>query len=198
MMEKKIFTLSLAIAPLLYTASGFFWLSNGRYNVTGATLIVIGSVFWVFVFNGFFTGLKAHAPWYSAIGRCVAIYGCACGGVAFGLQDAFADMFHISHSAMLNGLALHPVFANLIFWIGGPLFPLSVFAMGIMLARTKMIPVWAGIVLSAAGVLFPVSRILRIEAIAHAVDLLMLVPMGYVAFRGVKSTTKPAEAQNRR
>jgi hypothetical protein len=85
----------------------FFWLDNGRYNATGAALIVIGSVFWIFVFNGLFDAIKYKAPAYSAWDKFLAVYGCACGGVAFGLQDMFADIFQISHKAMLQELGRH-------------------------------------------------------------------------------------------
>jgi hypothetical protein len=189
-MEKKLFNLSLILAPLFYTLSGFFWLANGRYNVTGGTLIIIGSIFWIVVFNGLFDVLKVKTPVYSAIGRFLAIYGCACGGVAFGLQDAFAHIFGISHKTMLEGLGSHAIFANLVFWIGGPLFPISVFVLGIVLVRTKSTALWAGVLFSLGGILFPVSRILRIEAIAHVVDLLMLIPMVYVAFCGLSNSNK--------
>lgn len=182
-MEKKLYVISLVLAPLFYTMSSFFWLDNGRYNVTGAALIVIGSVFWIFVFNGLFDAIKSKAPAYAAWGKFLAVYGCACGGVAFGLQDMFADTFQISHKTMLQELGRHPIIANLIFWIGGPLFPLSVFVLGIVLVRTKMAALWVGLLLSLGGILFPVSRILRIETIAHAVDLLMLLPLYYIAWQ---------------
>jgi hypothetical protein len=182
-MEKKLYITSLILAPLFYTASSFFWLDNGRYNATGGTLIVIGSVFWIFVFNGLFDAIKAKAPAYAAWGKFLAVYGCACGGVAFGLQDLFAHMFQISHQSMLQELGRHPIIANLIFWIGGPLFPLSIFVLGIVLVRIKVAALWAGILLSLGGILFPVSRILRMELIAHAVDLLMLIPLYYIVWQ---------------
>jgi hypothetical membrane protein len=189
-MEKKLFNLSLILAPLFYTLSGFFWLANGRYNVAGGTLIIIGSIFWIVVFNGLFDVLKVKTPVYSTIGRFLAIYGCVCGGVAFGLQDAFAHIFGISHKTMLDGLGAHPIFANLIFWRGGPLFPLNVFVLGIVLVRTKTIALWAGVLFSLGGILFHISRILRIEAMAHAVDVLMLIPMFYIALCGVLNSNK--------
>jgi hypothetical protein len=49
------------------------------------------------------------------------------------------------------------------------------------------VPVWTAVLIALAGVAFPVSRIPRLAIVAHAADLLMLVPMGYVALRKWKS-----------
>jgi hypothetical protein len=68
-----------------------------------------------------------------------------------------------------------------VFWLSGPAFPISILILGIMLSVKKAVPVWCGILLSLGGLLFPVSRILRIESVAHVVDLLMLIPAWYIA-----------------
>ncbi|HTD98769.1 MAG TPA: hypothetical protein VK668_05760 [Mucilaginibacter sp.] len=180
-MELKLHRSSLFLAPLFYTISGFFWLNGGQYSVTCGTFVVIGSFFWVFAFDGLFGLLKEKAPIYAAWGKAIAIYGAVCGGVAFGLQGIFAEMFSIDHKTMLQALAQHPVAANLIFWFGGPAFPLSILVLGIMLCVKKAVPLWTGILLAAGGLLFPVSRILRIESIGHVVDVLMLIPVWYIA-----------------
>jgi len=114
-------------------------------------------------------------------GKAIAIFGCACGGISFGLEGMFAEMFNISHPAMLQALAQHPVAANIVFWLPGPAFPISILILGIMLCVKKVVPVWCGIILSVGGLLFPVSRILRIESVAHVVDFLMLIPAWYIA-----------------
>ena len=180
-MELKLYRSSLILAPLCYTISGFFWLNGGQYSVTCGTFVVIGSFFWVFAFDGLFGLLKNKTPVYVAWGKAIAIYGAVCGGVAFGLQGMFIEMFNISHTAMLQALAQHPVAANLIFWFGGPAFPLSILVLGITLCVKKVVPVWVGVLLAVGGLLFPVSRILRIESIGHVVDLLILVPTWYIA-----------------
>jgi hypothetical protein len=173
--------LSLLFAPLFYFISGFFWLNGGQYSVICGTFIVIGSFFWVFGLEALFGLLKEKTPAYSVWGRVVAIYGCVCGGVAFGLQGMFAEMFNISHTAMLKALAQHPVAANAIFWLAGPAFPVSIVILGIVLAVKKAAPMWCGLLLSVGGLLFPVSRILRIQSIGHVVDVLMLIPCWYIA-----------------
>jgi len=181
-METALYRASLLLAPALYFTSGFFWLNNGLYNITGGTLVVVGSVFYVLAFNGIFTLLEKKAPRYSSFVKLLAIYGCMCGGVAFGLRDVFMDMFSVSHAVMLQALAIHPFAANIIFWVGGPTFPLSMLVLGIMLIVKKAAPARIGILLSLSAVLFPISRILRMEWLAHVTDLLMLIPLWYIAF----------------
>ncbi|MGZ3944587.1 MAG: hypothetical protein ACXVJB_06570, partial [Mucilaginibacter sp.] len=88
--------LSLVLAPLFYFISGFFWLNGGQYSVVCGTFIIIGSFFWVFALQGLFSLLREKTPRYAVWGRVIATYGCVCGGVAFGLQGMFAEMFNIS------------------------------------------------------------------------------------------------------
>ncbi len=180
-MDLSLYRTSMFLGPLLYLISSFFWLPDGHYSITGGTLIIAGSVFYVFAFIALFNLLHQKLPAYASLGKLVAIYGCVCGGAAFGLRDVFMNLFSISHADMLQALAAHPAIANLIFWIGGPAFPLSVLGLGIALSVKKVVPVWAGIALALAGILFPVSRILRIEMLAHATDALMLAPLWYIA-----------------
>jgi hypothetical protein len=191
-MDLKLYKTALVIAPLCYLLSGFFWLSDGIYSVTGATYIVIGSFFYVFAFNGLFSLFVSTTPRYAVLGRIFATYGCICGGVAFGLRDMFMDIFNLTHSSVVQALAGHPVAANIIFWIGGPLFPVSILVLGIMLMVKKTAPSWAGVMLVSGGLLFPFSRILRIELLAHLVDVLLLVPLWYLS---IKLTTATGNKQ---
>lgn len=177
----------MIMAPLCYGISGFYWLNGGQYSVTCGAWLVAGSFFWVFALEGLFTLLKDKTPGYAVWGRVIATYGCVCGGVAFGLQGMFAEFFSIPHTEMLQALARHPVAANLVFWLAGPAFPMSILVLGIMLSVKKIVPLWTGLLLSAGGLLFPLSRILRIELLAHLVDLLMLVPLWYLAFAGARN-----------
>jgi hypothetical protein len=180
-MELKLFRVSLILAPLLYAVSGFFWINGGQYSVTCGVFIITGSFFWIFAFEGLFDLFRDKSQAYTVWGKVIAIYGCACGGICFGLQGMFAEMFNISHTAMLQALARYPVASNLLFWAAGPAFPLSILVLGIMLWVKRLVPWWCGILFALGGLLFPVSRILRIENIAHLVDLLMLIPAWYIA-----------------
>ncbi|MBS1501146.1 MAG: hypothetical protein JST32_03740 [Bacteroidetes bacterium] len=182
-MTTKIYSVSLILAPVCFAVSSFFWQSDGQYvqySVTAGTLLIAGSVFWVFAFMALFDLLKDKAPRYAAWGLFIAVYGCLCGGVGFALRDIMTLMLRIPHKQMLDTFVQHPVFDNIVFWIGGPAFPSSLLVLGIVLATTKKAPAWVGVMIGLSAVLFPVSRITRIEMIAHIDDALMLVPMGYL------------------
>jgi hypothetical protein len=47
-------------------------------------------------------------------------------------------MYGVSHDRSLATLGEHPVVANLIFWVGGPAFPVTLLALRI--ARTGDLP----------------------------------------------------------
>lgn len=185
-MKTKLYAASLIVAPLFYALSSFFWHTTGQYTeytVTSGTLLIVGSVFWVFAFAALFDLLKDKVPRYAIWGFFIAVYGCLCGGIGFALRDIFTLAFHIPHKQMLETFAKYPVFDNIVFWIGGPAFPLSLLVLGIVLAVTKRFSLWVGALIALNGVLFPVSRIMRIEMIAHAADVCMLVPMVYLGWQ---------------
>lgn len=180
---RRLAGVSLFLAPLFYFASDFFWIRDGQYGVTTGVLLVIGSIFWILALQEVFAIFRQRRPLYSALGFLLAVYGCVCGGVAFGLQGFFNEIYGISKASSLQALASWPVAANVIFWTGGPAFPLSLLLLGIMLVRERAVPVWTGLLLSIGGALFPVARIARLESMAHFVALLLLIPMSYLAVK---------------
>lgn len=177
---RRVYALSLVAGPALFAASSFFWKTDGNYGITGSTLLVIGSIFWINGLNGLFALLECSWPRYAAWGRLAAIYGAVCGGAGFAFQGLFSELFGVSHDASLAALGAHPVVANLIFWTGGPAFPISLVVLGVVVWRSGLAPAWVGATLALGGALFPVARIPRIAMIAHGVDLLMLVPAVYL------------------
>ncbi|GAB4060759.1 response regulator transcription factor [Catellatospora paridis] len=79
--------------------------------------------------------------------------------------------------------------AGLLLWWIGPLFPLTLFALGAGLIRSRQLPVVVGLLMCAGAILFPASRIPRIEWIAHIVDLLLLVPFAIAALHRRPAST---------
>jgi hypothetical protein len=57
--------------------------------------------------------------------------------------------------------------------------------LGIQMLRKKVVPLGIALLLCIAGIAFPVSRISRIEIIAHIADLALLVPCLYISFKGL-------------
>lgn len=192
--ERTLFGISLIVAPALFSLSSFFWIGEGQYGVSGSTLVVFGSIFWISAFAGVFRLLRQRTPRYAAWGMLFAAYGCICGGAAFAFQGLFMELYGVPHASALEALGSHPVVANVIFWIGGPMFPLSVFVLGVVLLRTRQIPTPLALLFAIGGLLFPVARIPRIEFIAHAVDLMMLIPAWYMGVQLLRPVSEQRDA----
>jgi len=54
---------------------------------------------------------------------------------------------------------------------------------GLQLTRARQVSMWMGILLVVAAVGFPLSRIPRIDWLAHADNLLLLISHAVIAFR---------------
>ena len=108
-----------------------------------------------------------------------------CGPLLFGIstflwQDGQYGAYGGTHTHYLEELAAFPTIAGILLFWSGPIFPLSLLVLGIVLVRTKAVPSWAGVLISISGITFPLSRIPRVEWIAHVSDLLMFVPFCYL------------------
>lgn len=171
----------LIAGPVLFTAADFFWVGDAEYGLVAGTLLVLGSVAWIVGFAGIAAVIRRDAPRIAGWGMVLAAYGAVCGGAAFGLQGVMNAMYGVGHREALDRLGDHPLVANVIFWIGGPAFPLTLLLLAVYLLVSRRVPLWTGVLLAAGAVLFPAARIPRIELVAIAVDLLMLVPAVYLA-----------------
>ncbi|NUT37117.1 MAG: hypothetical protein HOV79_29010 [Hamadaea sp.] len=187
MVEKSFFAdrlpsvVCLLAGPVLFTIADLFWVGDAEYSLVAGTLLVLGSVAWIVGFAGIAAVIRPHAPRIAGWGMVLATYGAVCGGAAFGLQGVFNEMYGVSHSQALDSLSQHPVVAYVIFWAGGPAFPLTLVLLAIYLLASRRAPVWVGSLLAVGALLFPVARIPRIELVAIAVDVLMLIPTVYLA-----------------
>ena len=182
--ERNVHGFSLIVAPALMVASTFFW-TNGEYSVPCATLLILSIFFWIPAFSGLFGLTKNTMPRYSVYGLWVAVFGCI-SGVCFAFLGYLTSIFEISHQQYLAKLSLYPFSSQLLLFGSGPLFPLSVFVLGIVLARSGAVPAWQAILFSLAGIAFPLSRITRIQSIAHVADLFFLVPSAFIAMQFFK------------
>ncbi len=176
--------LALCAAPLLSALSTFYWIEqDGRleYGLVGGTVVFLAAPFWFFAFIALCDLLQNAAPRLAAWGPLPLAYG-AVGAAAFGLDAVFADAFALTHDARMQAWAAHPLIFNLILFWPGPIVPLGLLILGILLLRYRAVPLWSGLLLALSGIAFPVSRIARVESIAHAADLMILIPMVYIAF----------------
>ena len=174
----KLLGSSMIIAPLVFGASTFYW-KNGEYGITGGTILVLSMIFWIPAFIGLFELLKEKMPTYCSFGFLIATYGCI-SGVNFGMVGVFSEAFQISHEVYLGEVAKQPLAFNLLLMWSGPLFPLSLLVLGINLLRKKVVPSWTAVMICVGALAFPLSRIPRIEVVAHITDILLAIPLIYI------------------
>ena len=173
-LEKRVEGFCLIIAPVLFAASTFFW-QDGEYGVEAAILIIFSMFLWIPALTGLFSLVKTEMPGYAVWGLWIAVFGCI-SGVCFAFLGYLATVFNISHEQYLNSLSHYPVTSQILLFGSGPLFPLSLLILGINLMRTRSVPLWIGILFCGAAIAFPLSRIPRVEWIAHFADLALLIP----------------------
>jgi hypothetical protein len=167
--------ISLILGPVLNVVATFFWSDEGRHGVTGGTLVALSSVVWLPGLLGLWEAVRAGRPVLGSLGGLLAVAG-AFGGISFGLQGFYEGAFDMSKQQSLDALAAHPVASQLVLWLAGPMFPVALVVLGIALARARIVPLWTSVLVAGAGLLWPVSRIPRIEMIAHVADLVLLAP----------------------
>ncbi|MCD0447200.1 hypothetical protein LO763_26650 [Glycomyces sp. A-F 0318] len=194
-MLRTLGTISLVIGPLLMAVSTFLW-DGERYGVTAGVVIMLANMLWVYGLIGVWERVAAVKPVTGAIGIVLSLLGCL-GGIAFGLQGFFEGIFAVSGQESLDAAALYPVASAIVLWVPGPLMPISLAALGIDLAWSRLAPLWLGALLVASAAAFPLSRITRTEAIAHLADALILIAFIALAVRylrgGLDAAPKPRE-----
>ena len=181
-LEKRVEGFCLIIAPLLFAASTFFW-QEGEYGVEAAILIIFSMFFWIPALKGLFSLVKSEMPRYAVWGLWVAIFGCI-SGVCFAFLGYLATVFSISHEQYLISLSRYPITSQILLFGSGPLFPLSILVLGIILIVKRLVPVWIGILFCLAAISFPLARIPpRTPWIAHITDLVLVIPCTVIALQ---------------
>jgi hypothetical protein len=181
----------LVIGPALNFAAGFFWLHDTQ-GATSGTLAALGITCWLIGLIALYEKLRPYAPRYAATALPLTVFGAA-GGLAFSIQSIHEEMLGISHAAAVERLNEFPLAANTLYWICGPLFPLALVALGVMLLRLRAAPAAIGVLVVLGGLAFPLSRITREASIAHAADLLLLLPFLYLGIRSLcQASRQPA------
>jgi len=170
-----MFSASLILAPLLQAVSTFFW-TDGEYGVTGGTILIFSMIFWIPALLFLFGLVASKKPAYAAWGFLIAVYGFV-SGVNFGFLGVLTEVFSIPHERYIHDLSKYPVSSNLLLFQAGPLAPLSLVVLGLVMLFTKVVDWKIAMLITLGGILFPLSRISRIELIAHIADTVQLIPM---------------------
>ena len=181
--EEKIESFALILAPLFFAASTFYW-HNGEYDTTSATLMIISLFFWLPAFRALFNVTVNKLPLYSIWGLWIAYFGCI-SGVCFAFVGYMTTVLNVTHKEYLEELNNYPFTSQILLFASGPIFPLSISLLGIQMLRKRVVPPGIAILFCVAGIAFPLSRIPRIEFVAHIADLLLLTPCLYVSFKGL-------------
>ena len=179
--NQTVYGLSLFLAPLLMFISGFFWV-NGEYGVTGGTILILSTVFWILAMIYLFGLLNTRIPGIAQWGLLTAIFGFFSGGL-FGFVGVLTEIFGISHQTYIDAFAEYPVSTGLLLFWSGPLAPLSLILLGVLYLRNKTTKSWVAIMLIVGGLAFPASRISRNEWLAHLAEIALLIPLCYLAMQ---------------
>ena len=181
-LQKSIWNLSMILAPLLIVISQFFWV-NGVLTTTAGVLQVFAYFFWIFAFQGMFQLLQESMPRYAVVGFFVAVLSCI-GGNNFGVDGIYGDLMGVTTQVQMDemhnkigGAAVAYLF------LPGLLFPLSLLVLGINLIRTQSVTFGIGLLLCIAAIGFPLSRVPRIDWIAHLDNFLLLISHVLVGLR---------------
>ncbi|MEZ5041955.1 MAG: hypothetical protein R2828_18810 [Saprospiraceae bacterium] len=179
-LQQNLWASCLLLAPLLIAIAQFFW-HDGMVSATAGTIQVVAFTCWILAFQGMFHPLKTDLPRYAVIGFAVAVYACI-GGNNFGVDGIYAEAMGLETLEANNQFVEKIGLPTAVYlFIPGTLFPLSLLTLGIQLLRKKKVSTLAGILLCIGAVCFPLSRIPRIDLLAHADNLLLLVSHGLIA-----------------
>lgn len=172
-LQRQIWIFTLIAAPLLLCIAQFFWI-DGRVTATAGWIQVIAFVFWIPAFQAMFVLLKPQFPSYAVWGFLIAVYA-SVAGAGFGYDGIYTDAFDIESAEAAGNLHSEigfPIVLTL--FLPGILFPISLLLLGIQLIRAKKVQLWVGLILSLAAVGFPLSRVPRIDLLAHLDNALLL------------------------
>lgn len=176
-----------AAAPVLLLLSTISYISAGdgmNDGEVGGTIQVWAMIAFAIAMVALARLLERSSPRAAVTLTIVGLIGAA-GGVAYGIDSIQAAVFETGSIQETDSAA-----APLALQLPGLLFPLSLIALGVMLARTKTVEPRLGWMLAAGALLFPLSRIPDVETLAVAADALLvlaLVPLGLRIFRGAVS-----------
>jgi len=179
-----MFGASLIVAPLLQAFSTFFW-TDGEYGVTGGTFLIFSMIFWIPALLFLFSLVSKKKPTYAAWGFLIAVYGFV-SGVNFGFLGVLSEVFSLPHERYIEELSKYPISSNLLLFQAGPLAPLSLLVLGLVMFLTKVVDWKIAMLITLGGILFPVSRITRVELIAHFADVVQLIPMAVLGVQLMK------------
>ena len=179
---ERVLTASLVFAPVLYLIADSTYAARGWTDSTAGILHVLGAIAYGFVVLRITTWLTGR-PRLSVAILITGLLGMA-GNVAYGF-----DTIHMSLGD--TALVHQPGAANLIKPLG-LFFPLSfvLIAVAVFLLGRR----WQGVVVLVAALAWPIAHIGNIAPLAVAVNVVLVVALGSLAWRGRAMATSESVA----
>ena len=144
--------------------------------------MILSTTFWILAMVYLFGLIKDKMPVIAQWGLLFSIFGFISGGL-FGFVGVMIEIFNISHQTYIEAFEKYPISIGILLFWSGPLAPLSLILLGILLWKTRKTKSWVAIMIIIGGLAFPASRISRNEWLAHIADLLLLVPLMYLGIQ---------------
>lgn len=186
----RTFGLATIAAPVLLLGSTIAYLAEDGINdgVIGGTVGIWSTFALAVAFTGIYRMIEPRAPRIGPIFAALTLVGMAA-GTLFNLQAMYLaaydnDLLTDAMDGTLPDVSPLTFFA---FLPWGWLAPVAFVATGILLWRTRTVPTWSALLLVLGGILFIASRPARIEPLAIACDIalvLALVPIGWSLLAG--------------
>lgn len=191
-------------APLLLLAStiAFVTLGDGiNDGLEGGVVTVWAAIAVGLAFLGCARFMEPRAPRAAAVVTFTGI-GAAVGGAGFGHSAIYLWILDRDHGVDAEAaINAHPFsLLSLLPW--GWFMPVTCIVVGGLLWRTRLVPWWHGVLFILGGVLFVTGRPARIDGVAIATDVVLLLAFGLLALRvlteassGTRTAAQPAPAR---
>lgn len=167
--------LAAVVGPVVLLGSSLAWLAGDDLAELRGILQLWAMPALALALFGIASRLEGSAPVARAVVTALSTIGAVTGG-AFALEILMVDHFGTERLIDQDTPS-----AMLALGLPGPLFPVSMIALGVLSARHRTLPSRQAVMLAAAGVLFPLSRIPQVPALAVIADVLLIAALAPTA-----------------
>lgn len=182
--ERMLYGLALIVAPLLLVLATFFW-QGSDIGLIGGAIQVYAYLFWIPALLGLLSLLRVAMPTFSVWGILLVCWVCIAGN-NFGMDGIYLASFMqagVDSQQVAAAADAMGVVSLFVLYMPGLLFPLTLILLAFLLWRTQAVSPRVALLLCLGAAAFPISRITRIEIIAHLADLLLLVGAGTIGWQ---------------
>ena len=189
-LDQALSGLALIGAPILMALGTLFW-ENGQVGARAGTFQFYAMALWIPALLALFALTKSQMPRLATLGTWLAFIVCLA-GAGWAYDGMYLTAFSKAGAdvAMVNAaVGSMPVAQVLTLQLPGLFFPLILVLAGFSIWRSNLFPAWVPLLIALGGIGFPLSRIPRIQLLAHTADLLLLVPLLYIGWHFVRRSS---------